>query len=49
MNRRNFVKNIAVGSGAFLWGAELAMAAPDWKKQAGLELYTVRDLTAKDL
>ena len=48
MNRRNFVKNIAVGSGAFLWGAELAMAAPDWKKQAGLELYTVRDLTAKD-
>ena len=48
MNRRNFVKNIAVGSGAFLWGAELAMAAPDWKKLAGLELYTVRDLTAKD-
>ncbi len=48
MNRRNFVKNIAVGSGAFLWGAELAMAAPDWKKQPGLELYTVRDLTAKD-
>ena len=48
MNRRHFLKDIAVGSGALLWGAELAMAAPDWTKQVGLELYTVRDLTAKD-
>jgi sugar phosphate isomerase/epimerase len=48
MNRRNFLKDIAVGSGALLWGAELALAAPDWKTQVGLELYTVRDLTAMD-
>ncbi len=48
MNRRNFLRNAAAGSGALLWGAGLAAAAPDWKKQAGLELYTVRDLTAED-
>ncbi len=48
MNRRNFLMNAAAGTGALLWSAEIASAAPDWKRQVGLELYTVRDLTAKD-
>ncbi len=47
MNRRNFLKTAAAGS-ALLWRPPLASAAPDWIRQAGLELYTVRDLTAKD-
>ncbi len=43
-NRRVFLKMAAFG-GAF---AVAAKAAPEWKKQIGLEMYTVRDLTAKD-
>jgi len=44
-NRRTFLKDIAA-CGAF---ASLARAASvDWKKQIGLEVYTVRDLFAKD-
>ncbi len=43
-NRRDFLK----ASGALLAAGGFLHAAPDWKKQAGLELFTVRDLLAKD-
>src|SRR3977135_1800640 len=43
-SRRDFLKT----SGALLAAGGVLHAAPDWKKQAGLELYTVRDLLAKD-
>ena len=44
-NRRTFLKDIAAcGAFASLAGA----AAADWKKQIGLEVYTVRDLFEKD-
>jgi sugar phosphate isomerase/epimerase len=46
--RRNFLKQIAAYGGAFGLAAKVAQAAPDWKKQIGLEMYTVRDLMAKD-
>jgi sugar phosphate isomerase/epimerase len=46
-NRRNFLKEAAAYTGALAFAASTARAA-DWKKQVGLELYTVRDLTAKD-
>jgi sugar phosphate isomerase/epimerase len=43
--RRTFLKE----SAAFAVVAGSAQAAsPDWKKQVGLEMYTVRDLTDKD-
>src|SRR5260370_29318673 len=43
--RRTFLKE----SAAFAVAAGAAQAAsPDWKKQIGLEMYTVRDLTDKD-
>jgi sugar phosphate isomerase/epimerase len=45
-NRRDFLKNITALAAA---SAAAAQAAPaDWKKQIGLEMYTVRDLTPKD-
>jgi sugar phosphate isomerase/epimerase len=46
MNRRTFLESSAL----FLASraAQAAPAAADWKKQVGLELYTVRDLTPKD-
>jgi sugar phosphate isomerase/epimerase len=43
LHRRTFLT-----SAAAIFPASLALAAPDWKKQIGLELYTVRDLLAKD-
>src|SRR5215467_9122703 len=43
-SRRDFLKT----SAALLAGSRIMHAAPDWKKQPGLELYTVRDLLAKD-
>jgi sugar phosphate isomerase/epimerase len=47
-NRRAFLKHLAAYGGV-LAAADMAKAAgPDWKKQIGLEMYTVRDLTAKD-
>jgi len=50
-NRRAFLKDLALG-GACLASAgsllEAAQIAPQWKNQIGLELYTVRDLMAKD-
>lgn len=57
-SRREFLKNVASGVGALMLasGAGKAAAAPaqtaetsqDWSAQIGLELYTVRDLAAKD-
>jgi sugar phosphate isomerase/epimerase len=50
-NRREFLKDVALG-GACLASGSRALAAtgiaPQWKNQIGLELYTVRDLLAKD-
>src|SRR5437016_4181341 len=43
-SRRDFLKT----SGALLAAGGILHAAPNWKQQAGLELYTVRDLLAKD-
>ena len=44
MIRRDFLKT----SGVLLAGGGILHAAPDWKNQVGLELFTVRDLLAKD-
>jgi sugar phosphate isomerase/epimerase len=47
--RRAFLRDVASYGGAFALAAHCAQAAaPDWKKQVGLEIYTVRDLTDKD-
>jgi sugar phosphate isomerase/epimerase len=43
IDRRTFLAQLAASSGALI-----AQTAPDWKKQIGLELYTVRDLLPKD-
>jgi sugar phosphate isomerase/epimerase len=43
-SRREFLR----ASGALLAAGGILRAAPDWKRQAGIELYTVRDLLAKD-
>src|SRR5438270_12474472 len=52
INRRTFLQEAAAGGVLALAGGVAGNAAGesavDWKKQAGLELYTVRDLTAKD-
>jgi sugar phosphate isomerase/epimerase len=42
------LRQVAAYSGAFALAGRVAQAAPDWKKQIGLEMYTVRDLMAKD-
>src|SRR4051794_14410506 len=42
--RRDFLKT----SGCLLAAGGLLRGATDWKKQIGLELYTVRDLLEKD-
>ena len=57
-NRREFLGNLAAGVGglalasrtgnAFGATANAAGATPDWAAQIGLELYTVRDVMAKD-
>lgn len=46
-DRRAFLKGLAA-SGAALWASRTAAAATDWKAQPGIQLYTVRDLFAKD-
>lgn len=46
-NRRAFLKEAAAYGGTLAFATKTAPAA-DWKRQVGLELYTVRDLTAKD-
>ncbi|HEV2426478.1 MAG TPA: sugar phosphate isomerase/epimerase [Terriglobia bacterium] len=57
-SRREFLKNVASGIGGLMLAGHAGNAAatplraaetsPDWTAQIGLELYTVRDLTAKD-
>jgi sugar phosphate isomerase/epimerase len=51
-SRRTFLKDAALaGSLALAAGSlreAMAQAAPDWKNQIGLELYTVRDAMQKD-
>jgi sugar phosphate isomerase/epimerase len=48
-NRREFLKQVAAYSGAVgLAGSFSTAAGAEWKKQIGLEMYTVRDLMAKD-
>jgi len=51
-DRRSFLKGAALaGSIALAAGSlreAMAQAAPDWKNQIGLELYTVRDVMEKD-
>jgi len=48
-HRRDFLKQLASAGGALAFGASTGLAAAtDWKKQIGLEMYTVRDLTPKD-
>ncbi len=44
-DRRAFLKS---GCASLFAGRLIANAAPGWRKQIGLELYTVRDLLAKD-
>jgi sugar phosphate isomerase/epimerase len=46
MNRRTFLESSALFLASRV--TQAAPPAPDWKKQVGLELYTVRDLTPKD-
>jgi sugar phosphate isomerase/epimerase len=52
--RRAFLKELAGAGGALLMAEQAGRltaqtaAVPDWKKQMGLETYTVRDLEAKD-
>jgi sugar phosphate isomerase/epimerase len=50
-HRRDFFKMAACGSAALITGAmgeALAQASPEWTKQVGLELYTVRDAMQTD-
>jgi sugar phosphate isomerase/epimerase len=57
-SRREFLKNVASGVGGLVLASRAGKAAaapaqpaetsPNWKAQIGLELYTVRDLIAKD-
>jgi sugar phosphate isomerase/epimerase len=46
--RRTFLKNFAVSAGALTLSDLMAQTGTDWKKQMGLELYTVRDIMPKD-
>src|SRR5581483_3927545 len=51
-DRREFLKTMAACGGA-AWmagslGEALAQSAPDWTKQVGLELFTVRDAMQTD-
>ena len=48
-DRRSFLTQFATYGAGLGLASSLASAAPDWKKQIGLEVYTVRDLAAKDL
>lgn len=51
-DRRAFLKEVAAAGGALALTGGFAplpaQIAPNWKNQIGLELYTVRDLLAKD-
>src|SRR4051794_4681747 len=47
-HRRTFLKHLAVSAGALTVSDLMAQTGTDWKKQMGIELYTVRDLLPKD-
>lgn len=51
-SRRTFLKEVGVSTGALLLARAGGQAAtpsgPDWRKQIGLELFTVRDLLRQD-
>jgi len=47
-HRRSFLKQLAATAGAATLSDLMAQSGPDWKKQIGLELYTVRDILPKD-
>jgi sugar phosphate isomerase/epimerase len=47
-SRRAFLRRAATGVGGALLGGNLRADAPDWTKQAGLEMFTVRDVLSKD-
>jgi sugar phosphate isomerase/epimerase len=47
-HRRSFIQHLAVSAGALTLSDLMAQTGPDWKKQIGLELYTVRDVLPKD-
>jgi len=47
-HRRSFIQHLAVSAGALTLTDLMAQTGPDWKKQMGLELYTVRDILPKD-
>ena len=53
-NRRTFLKAMAASSGAFLVASNIrelmaqTATSPDWKKQIGLEMFTVRDQMRND-
>ena len=47
-DRRTFLHRLAATAGAFSLSELMAQGTPDWKKQIGLELYTVRDILPKD-
>ncbi|MCX6625957.1 MAG: sugar phosphate isomerase/epimerase, partial [Acidobacteria bacterium] len=47
-HRRTFLKQLTGCGAALLLPALHAKTAPNWRKQIGLELYTVRDLLATD-
>jgi sugar phosphate isomerase/epimerase len=46
--RRTFLKDVAFAATGLFASAQAAEVSPDWKKQVGLALYTVRDLMAAD-
>lgn len=51
-SRRTFLKEVGAATGALLFaqaaGRAAAASGPDWRKQIGLELFTVRDLLRQD-
>lgn len=47
-NRRAFLRQAAACAGAALLAGKLKADTPDWTKQPGLEMFTVRDVLAKD-